>query len=134
MEELSQKELEYLFHSCGYALNPKWFDDQGGYRNFFCIANTDDDPTIKNLVEKGLMYLGLTEGPMLYYLVTETAEQMVRKLWEEKKAKAKPASIRRRRLEAYLWNKENFNGYRDFLRCLKINCEETGYIKKTFDI
>lgn len=120
-EQLTEKELDYMFHSLGYDFNPKWYDNRGGYRNHF--ATSSEDPIISSLVEKGFMYFIQKQFEMSFYGVTEKGIELVKKLWEEKKKKNKP-SRSKRRYDAYLDWTDIYNGtFKDFLNWLKITPE-----------
>ena len=142
-KDLSEKELDYMFHSLGYDFNPEWYDNRGGYRNHFAISS--GDPIISGLVKKGFMYFINRQFEMEFYGVTEKGIELVKKLWEEKKAKNKPSKSKRR-YQAYIeeWHECYDGTFREFLGWLTITpglrlhcpeeCEIIEDFKKRWDI
>ena len=53
---MQKNEEKILFHTLGYDYEPRWNDDRGGYRNYFCTTGNSEDNdyiTIQSLLEKG---------------------------------------------------------------------------------
>ena len=54
---LTKNEEQILFHTLGYDYEPRWNDDRGGYRNYFCTTGNSEDNDyilIQTLVEKDI--------------------------------------------------------------------------------
>ena len=140
---MQKNEEEILFHTLGYDYNPRWNDDIGGYRNYFCTTeNSEDDDyiTIQSLVEKGYMeFIGNDSfsGNYKYFSVTQKGIDYVVDLWKKKKKENKPTRSKRR-YQAYLdWCDWNDGSFREFLSWLKITedkrlfcTEEVEYIEE----
>ena len=123
---LTKKEEQILFHTLGYDYEPRWNDDRGGYRNYFCtIGNSEDNDyiTIQKLVRDGYMeYAGKDcfGGNYKYFSVTQKGIDYVVDLWKKKKKENKPTRSKRR-YQAYLDWTECYSGtFKDFLDWLKI--------------
>lgn len=115
-----------MFHTLGYDYQPRWNDDKGGYRNYFCTAGKCDDNDyiiIQSLVEKGYMEFAGNDcfgGNYKYFSVTQKGIVYVVSLWQKKKKENKP-SRSKRRYQAYLhWCDWNDGTFKEFLDWLKI--------------
>ena len=138
MTEITEKEERVMFHTLGYAYQPWWNDDEGGYRNWFGIYPNEDNGdyiAIKSLVEKGFMRKdGTTDWKEEVYSVTDIGKNYVVDLWLKKKKENKP-NIGKRRYQAYLsWKDWNDGSFMDFLRWLKITDKKELYCPEECEI
>ena len=127
---MTKNEEQILFHSLGYDYEPRWNDDRGGYRNYFCTTGNSEDNdyiTIQSLVEKGYMEFAGNDsfgGNYKYFSVTQKGIDYVVDLWKKKKKENKPTRSKRR-YQAYLdWSECNDCSFKDFLDWLTIKEED----------
>ena len=127
MRQLTEEETEIMFHALGYSSSPRWYDNKGGYRNYFCTAeNCFQYDVIQNLVRDGLMEYCPASSSFdnyEYYVVTREGIDYVVNLWNERKKKGKP-SRSKRRYQAYRdWCDWNCGSFKDFLDWLTVTEE-----------
>ena len=137
---MTEKEEKILFHTLGYDYYPRWNDNRGGYRNYFCTtANCDDNDyiTIQSLVKDGYMefvscdYFG---SNYKYFRVTQMGIDYVVDLWKKKKKENKPTRSKRR-YQAYLdWEECYVGTFREFLGWLKITEDMRLFCPKEVEI
>ena len=123
-QNMQKNEEEILFHTLGYDYNPRWNDDRGGYRNYFCTTinnNNNDYVTIQKLVKDGYMkFESLEFANGQIYSATQKGIDYVVDLWKKKKKKNKPTRSKRR-YQAYRdWCDWDNGSFREFLNWLKI--------------
>ena len=140
---LTKNEEQILFHTLGYDYEPRWNDDRGGYRNYFCTTGNCDDNNyiaIHKLVKDGYMEFAGKDSfgsNYKYFNVTQKGIDYVVDLWKKKKKENKPTRSKRR-YQAYRdWCDWNDGPFREFLSWLKITedkrlfcAEEVGYIEE----
>ena len=138
MTKVTEKEERIMFHTLGYAYQPRWNDDKGGYRNWFGIYPSEDNGdyvAIKSLVEKGYMQKdGVTDWKEEVYSVTDIGKDYVVDLWFKKKKENKP-SRSKRRYQAYLhWCDWNEGSFKEFLDWLKITEKKELYCEDECEV
>ena len=137
---LTKNEEQILFHTLGYDYEPRWNDDRGGYRNYFCTTGNSKDNdyiTIQSLVKDGYMEFagnGSFDSNHKYFSVTQKGIDYVVNLWKKKKKENKPTRSKRR-YQAY-WDWEECYGgtFREFLGWLKITEDMRLFCPKEVEI
>lgn len=119
-EELTTVEEKILFHTLGYDYEPRWNDNNGGYRNFFATTDSNDIKIIESLIDKGYMQRNKDVFNEQVFSVKDKGIVYVIDLWGKKKKQNKPTRSKRR-YQAYLdWTDCYSGNFKDFLDWLKI--------------
>lgn len=89
IENLSDDELEIMFHTLGYNFTTKSNDESYGNRNnYYTSEDTRDGKIIKDLIDKGCMYLS-QKSPWKtvgnYYSCTALGKDIVIEIWRRNK-------------------------------------------------
>lgn len=95
---MTRAEEEIMFHTLGYDYNPRWNDNNGGYRNWFGThSNTTAYLIIQNLISKGYMQKDGESpwGKEEVFSVTNKGKDYVVDLWLKKKKANKPSRSKR---------------------------------------
>lgn len=139
MTEISKEEELIMFHTLGYNCKPIWNDNAGGYRNWFGIYPSQENPdyrAILSLVKKGYMKQeSNTAWKEEVYSVTDKGKEYVVNLWQQRKMENKPKKSKRR-YQAYLsWSQYNLGTFMEFLYWLKSeDDEQVEFYKKRWEI
>lgn len=134
---MDRDEEKILFHTLGYAYQPRWNEERKEDRNFYGITpcESDEYKSLLSLVERGWMVkCNSTPWGEEVFSVTEKGNIFVVTEWEKKKKENKPTRSKRR-YQAYRDWEECYGGtFRDFLSWLKITEEMRLFCPKEVEI